>query len=76
MGSITLESNNAVAKDVAINIPSGSNIISIYITSDTYFGWFLIGYGSNSTTLILKVAIKNTYTSQLTDTFYCIIGYI
>ena len=76
MGSITLASNSAVAKDVSINIPSGSYVVSIYITSETYYGWFLIGYGSQSTASVLKVGIKNTYTSQLTDKFFCVIGYI
>ena len=76
IGEITIKAGNAINKDVPLNLPSDAKIVYIYITSNTYFGWFLIGYGSNSTASNLKIGIRNTYTSQLTDTFYCVIGYV
>ena len=76
LGDITIGAGGTVAKDVTMNLPTGSRTVGITIVSATYYGWFSFGVGSYSNETTLKIGIHNTYTSALTDNFSVIIGYI
>lgn len=76
MGQITLQAGTAVNKSVSINLPSGSNVISVYVTSGTYYAWFSSGIGTSSNESVLLLGLANHYTESLTDTFVCVIAYI